>query len=337
MKKISYILLIALLLAACTEEPEYSKYNTARDNVEALWNIIDKKYCFVEEKNVDWNTLHDEYLGYADTVKTDRQLFTVMADMLDHLQDGHVNLYSEFDVSRCRSWYEGYPVNYSESLLYSERYLGKDYKIAGGIHYDTIAGGKVGLIHYSSFSSGVGVMNMAWVLGYFQYCDGIIIDMRNNGGGSLEYARSFASSFFSEPRQVGWWSHKTGEGHFDMSELEPMTIDTTQYKLTRWTKPVVVLCNRKSYSATNFFISAMRYADNCLIIGGKTGGGGGMPLSYELPCGWMVRFSSVKMCDLEKNSIEDGINPNKEVTLKSDKYDDIIEAAISAIDNDLRL
>ena len=50
----------------------------------------------------------------------------------------------------------------------------------------------------------------------------------------------------------------------------------------------------------------MRYADNCAIIGGKSGGGGGMPLSYEMPCGWTVRFSSVRMYDRDKNDIEDG-------------------------------
>ena len=93
----------------------------------------------------------------------------------------------------------------------------------------------------------------------------------------------------------------------------------------------MVLCNRHSYSAANFFVSIMRYADNCLVLGGKSGGGGGMPMSYELPNGWMVRFSSVKMYDREMQSIEGGIRPHLLVNQHSEDKDDLIEEAINWI------
>ena len=75
----------------------------------------------------------------------------------------------------------------------------------------------------------------------------------------------------------------------------------------------------------------MRYADNSLILGGLSGGGGGMPMSYELPNGWLVRFSSVRMYDRDNQSIEPGIRPDGEVTLRSTDRDDIIEAAVRII------
>ena len=75
----------------------------------------------------------------------------------------------------------------------------------------------------------------------------------------------------------------------------------------------------------------MRYADNSLILGGLSGGGGGMPMSYELPNGWLVRFSSVRMYDRDNQSIEPGIQPDGEVTLHSTDRDDIIEAAVRII------
>ena len=333
MKKVSAILFIPVfLMTSCMQEPQYTYENTARGNVEALWDIIDKRYCFVEEKGVDWDAVKTEYLAYADTVKNVREMFALMSSMLDKLHDGHVNLYTDFDVSRNRDWYEGYPEAYSQEIVYSEQYLGKDYMVAGGMQYALIHGNSIGLIRYPSFSSGFTAMNMLFVLGYFDLCDGIIVDVRQNGGGSLEYAKSLASTFMSEPQHVGWWSHKTGEGHYDLSKPEQMRVDTTAYAETRWLKPVVVLCDRHSYSATNFFVSAMRYADNCTIVGITTGGGGGMPMSYELPCGWMLRFSSVKMYDKQMKSIEEGIEPDIKREQKSLFKDDLIETAVQLIE-----
>ena len=322
---------LTMLLCACMQEPENGYENTARGNVEALWNIIDKKYCFVEEKGVDWQAVKTEYLGYADSVKTGRELFDLLSQMLDNLHDGHVNIYTDFDVSRNRDWYKGYPEIYNSELVYGPDYLTSSYHVAGGMHYNMIADSLVGLIRYPSFSSGFGVMNMLYVLMYFSDCEGIVLDVRQNGGGSIEYAKSLASTFFSEQRQVGWWSHKTGEGHYDLSKPEMMQIDTTEYKETRWTKPVVVICDRGSYSATNYFVNAMRYADNCTIIGVTTGGGGGMPMSYELPCGWMVRFSSIKMYDKDMVNIEEGINPDVQINSAGTTRDTAIDKAVEII------
>jgi len=75
----------------------------------------------------------------------------------------------------------------------------------------------------------------------------------------------------------------------------------------------------------------MRYAYQSTIVGGLSGGGGGMPMSYELPCGWMVRFSSVRMVDRYKRDIEQGIQPDILLTMQSEDKDDIIEKAIELI------
>ena len=49
----------ALVLTACVDEEEYS--NNARGNFEALWRIIDEHYCYLDEKNIDWNAIHKTY------------------------------------------------------------------------------------------------------------------------------------------------------------------------------------------------------------------------------------------------------------------------------------
>jgi C-terminal processing protease CtpA/Prc len=210
------------------------------------------------------------------------------------------------------------------------KYYLKDYRRANGLNYCRIDGDSIGYVYYGSFSDGFSMTNWLAVLNYFAKCRGIVLDIRNNGGGSMENAYKLAAPFFIKDTVVGYWQHKSGPGHDDFSEVEPMMMDDSR---GYWRRPVVVLCNRHSYSAANFFVSMMRYAPNCLILGGKSGGGGGMPMSYELPNGWMVRFSSVKMYDRDTISIEAGIKPHLLVNQHSEDKDDLIEEAIELINS----
>lgn len=331
------LLLLLLPLGSCFDPSEQLKPDTPQGNFEALWEIIDTRYCYLDYKGIDWDGVKAVYQPRVDTLKANnyRGLFDLFAQMLDTLQDGHVNLYSDFDVSRCRGWFEDYPANYSSSILYSDRYLGQNYKIAGGLHYGRIADDKVGYIRYNSFSDAFSSNNIAYALMYCADCPGLILDVRDNGGGSLEYARKLAATFFAETATVGYMQHKTGNGHNDFSEMVSMEIDTAMMP-HRWLRPVIVLCNRQSYSATNFFVNAMRYAPYSLVVGGITGGGGGMPQSYELPNGWLIRLSSVPMYDREKKHIENGIEPDYAINMTQESMaegkDDIIEFAVELIE-----
>lgn len=315
------------LLCGCTHPFDNHK-NTPLENFEALWQIIDEKYCYLEDKNIDWDSIYRVYYPQFDTLHIAQYedhfiMFDLMEEMINQLNDGHVNLYSSFDISVCNSWYDGYPYNFDLEIL--TKYYLKDYRRANGLNYCKINNDSIGYVYYSSFSNSFSLNNWIAILNYFSNCKGIIIDVRNNGGGSMDNAYKLATPFFSQDTIVGYWQHKSGNGHKDFSELKSMQIKDTK---GWWKRPVIVLCNRQSYSAANFFVSIMRYADNCLIIGGESGGGGGMPMSYELPNGWMVRFSSIKMFDREKHSIENGITPHILVNQSSTDKDNLIEEAI---------
>ena len=334
MRTYTHIFCFALLLVltACSSKDEMPFSVNPVDNIEALWQIIDTKYCYIEDKGIDWAAIHYDYIAKAKELKKGDQvaLFDLCASMLDSLRDGHVNLYSPFDVSRNTAWYDTFPVNYNAGL--QSLYL-HDYRVAGSLYYCTVDNDSIGYIYYSSFSNGFSIGNLAWVFNAFKDCRGLIIDVRQNGGGSIEYAYQLAAPFFTDNQTIGYWQHKTGTGHQDFSPMEPMTLNASLSPV-KWSKPVIVLCNRRSYSATNLFVSLMRYAQNATIVGGISGGGGGMPMSYELPCGWTVRFSSVRMYDRDKNDIEQGVTPDVLVTMQSTDRDDIIEKAIELINQE---
>lgn len=323
------ILLLPLLAISCTHPFGDVVDNTPVGNFEVLWKTIDTKYCFVEDKAVDWDAVYDRYLPAVKALQSKNEiaLFDTLASMLDLLEDGHVNLYSHFDVSSSTKWYEGYPDHYNWGVIQSQ-YL-HDYRTVGGMIYGKIAD-DIGYIDYSSFSSSFSAGNLKSIFTAFLDCKGLILDVRHNGGGEMENAYLLASAFFKEDKVVGYWQHKSGAGHTDFSPLKEMVVKADDMH-SKWLRPVVVLCDRRTYSAANFFVSVMRYAPQATIIGCTSGGGGGMPLSYELPNGWMVRFSSIRMLDSARVSIEPGVEPDIKVVTTTTQQDEVIMAAIDFI------
>ena len=330
MKNISFWLLAlgSWLLLSCVDTDERS--DTPTGNFEALWQIIDEHYCFFDYKQheygLDWNAVYNKYKVRVSDHMTSEQLFEVLTDMLAELRDGHVNLGSSMDYGRYWAWHEAYPQNFSDTL--ERRYLGTDYKIAAGMKY-RVFDDNIGYIRYESFLQSIGEGNLDDCLTYLALCRGLIIDIRNNGGGDLTTAEKLAGRFVQEKTLVSYMQHKTGKGHNDFSSLEARYLEPSSN--IRWHKPVCVLTNRSVFSAANDFAVMMHTLPNVKLVGDHTGGGSGMPMSNSLPNGWSVRYSACPMYDSKKQQTEFGIDPDVKVALTDEAtaqgIDLIIEAA----------
>lgn len=318
------ILLCSIFFTSCFEEDKY--VNTKKGNFEALWKIMDEHYCFFSYKNINWNEVYARYSERISESMDNEALFTVLGEMLAEVQDGHVNMVANHDVARYWKWFEDYPDNFDSKI--QKNYIGTDYSIAGGLKYK-ILDDNVGYIYYGSFSSGIGEANINQVLDRMAVCDGIILDIRDNGGGLLTNSDKLASHFFNQKTLVGYIMHKTGKGHDDFSK--PYEIFVEPSDGVKYQKKVVLLTNRSCYSAANDFVNSMRYAPNITIVGDRTGGGSGLPFSSELPNGWSIRFSASPILDAGKNHTEFGINPDIEIDMTDEDIakglDTIIEKA----------
>ncbi len=312
--------------SSCISESDFA--DDPVGNFEALWSIMDERYCFFDYKNIDWNDVHRRFRPRITQNMTDEELFGVLADMLAELQDGHVNLSSSFDMARYWKWFEDYPVNFNEEIVNKYYLQQPDYQIAGGMKYRILADTNIGYIYYASFSSGVGESNLDQILATFSSCDGIIIDVRDNSGGVLTTVNRIVSRFITEDRVCGYIRHKTGPAHNAFSDFFNIDLKTAPADRIHYLKPVAVLTNRRCYSATNNFVSVMKELPQVKIIGDYTGGGSGLPISSELPNGWSVRFSASPIYNINKEHTEFGIAPDIFVDMSDtpDK-DAIIEKA----------
>ena len=249
------LFLCVILLSGCVKDEEFT--NDSRGNFEALWRIMDEHYCFFSEKEkqfgLDWNAVYQRYSKQINPQMTEEQLFEVLGNMLGELRDGHVNLITSFDIARNWSWHEDYPANLNDSLISS--YLGKDYRISNGMKY-RLLDDNIGYIRCSTFENGFGSGNLTDILSYFLTARGLIIDIRNNGGGMISSAEELAARFTNKDICVGYIQHKTGRGHNDFSEMKAQWLRPSRG--LRWQKPVVVLTNRGVYSAANEFVKYMK-------------------------------------------------------------------------------
>ncbi|MCR8556174.1 hypothetical protein KXD93_00885 [Mucilaginibacter sp. BJC16-A38] len=120
---------------------------------------------------------------------------------------------------------------------------------------------------------------------------GLIIDIRNNGGGSsgigyhiLESLtnKPFKTSFSKIPRYlpvingIQWYENAPGEWR----------VNGKQY----YDKPVVVLISARTFSAAEDFTVAFDYMKRGKLIGQATGGSTGQPMSFNLPGGGSARI-----------------------------------------------
>lgn len=323
-----YLLVFFLLTTACIREEEFD--NTPQGNFDALWQMIDERYCFFDYKRqeygLDWDEVYNRYAPLITPDMPTKGLFEVLGNMLAELRDGHVNLYSSYDVARYWKWYEDYPANFNDSIL--RNYLRTDYKIAGGLKY-TILDDNIAYVRYASFASGIGDGNLSDMFHELAFCNGLILDVRDNGGGMLTNASKLAARFTNVEITTAYMCHKTGTGHADFSA--PEAVKVTPSDGIRWQKPVALLTNRSSYSATNDFVNSMRQFPLVTVIGDRTGGGSGMPFSSELPNGWAVRFSACPVYGPGMEHLEFGIEPDIRVDMTSEDMarglDTIIEVA----------
>lgn len=333
---ITYIFATFLLwlpFAGCNMADEFS--TSPKDNFEAFWKILDENYCFFNYKSIDWDEVYRRYNDQIYESMDENELFNVLMEMTFELQDGHVNLISDNRTSSYEGWHAEHPSNFSWPII--QNYFNKTGGGRAGdydeIRYNRIAGKQIGYIYYGSFKESILELELNKIFKTFENCSGLIIDVRENGGGSLTNSDRLASRFLTTKTLCGYIQHKTGKGRNDFSEPYPIYLTPSHADL--WTKPVVVITNRRCYSAANNFVSKMKELPNVTTLGGTTGGGSGFPFTSELPNGWRIRFSTSPILDVSKQHTEFGIAPDIEVTLSNDdtekELDTLIEEAIKLL------
>lgn len=334
---ISYIILILFLtsLSSCEkaimdEQETENPVNT----FDYLWKEVDQHYSFFKYKNIDWKQIYNKYRPYVNDNLSDYELFNILFEMLNELKDGHVNLISHFNVSRYEFDLQA-KNNYNERLI-RENYISNKYYITGPFKHDFIKDYNIGYIRYKSFSGNVSEFSMDFMLARFSKTEGIILDLRQNGGGSIQNIFRILEHFVKQETNIYKSYIKEGPEHENFSKVQMASVKPKgQYFYTD--HPIIVLVDRGSFSATSFFSLATKAISNIKLVGDTTGGGLGAPSGGQLPNGWTYRISVSKTLSLNNENWENGVPPDYFVELDDSGVlngeDAIIDKAIDLILN----
>ena len=203
--------------------------------------------------------------------------------------------------------------------------------------------GRIAYLSLDAFESDASVKAFEQHLPDILQAKGLILDVRDNGGGSDLYGLQILSYLSGRPvpvvqsremlvspafrafgeTQIAW--HKLSNG-------QPYTHSRMQH----FAGPVAVLIGPQTFSAAEDFIVSFDAMERGILVGERTGGSSGQPLRIALPGGGIARICAKRDTYPDgREFIGKGIAPNITIAptvadIRADR-DPVIERAVEAL------
>lgn len=151
---------------------------------------------------------------------------------------------------------------------------------------------------------------------------GMIVDLRNNGGGSLSMSNTLISKFLSEKTRGAQVLTRTGRP-ITVAFIPVMKLETELdgNKENAYAKPLVILTNENSASASEIFASTLQDLGRATVVGQRTCGCLLGYLGYaDLPGGGQLAYSEIGFVSPKGKRIE-GVGVTADIEIKSTRED----------------
>jgi carboxyl-terminal processing protease len=241
-----------------------------------------------------------------------------------------ISEYDSFNFSSFARGTTGFEIPVDYKLLEADEYGENDY----------------GYVKIDSFSDNSVLTIQLWerlIRTLKQYAvGGLIIDMRQNGGGSGFLADQMAAYFFQEPHVLGnsgFYDEDRGEFYFDPEGQDRYYLPADDL---RYDGEVAIIVGPFCLSACEFFSYDMTIDDRATVVGHyPTGGLGGSIKSIKMPDEEYFTYTIGRAVDADGEiHIEGkGVPPSVQVTiteenLLADEDEDVLlDAAIAHLDS----
>jgi len=321
MKKIIVILALIIMSSCAKTIIGKDEPNTKSNNFEIFWDDFDQHYSLFDVRNINWNDLYDIYQPQINENQSDEELWTLFSNLIEHLDDSHTVLYD----GNGNSYRSGYELNeqsineISEELIVT-KYIEQITKVPSedDLSYAKIQDKNIGYIYLGTMD-GANPAVMDNVVAQLGVYDAIILDIRQNTGGDDRYSARIAQSFSDGKHFIYTVETRNGPNHNDFDTKTEYFTQRNENNI--YTKPVIVLTDRKTISAGEVFLLHMKAFSNVIQIGDTTAGDFSVLSNMSfLPNGWHYHYSIQKFLLPNGNSL-DGIGHIPDIYVKNTEAD----------------
>ena len=338
-------IIISVFLVLTLTTVDTVAQNNPVDIFEQVWNLYDTSYSGFIHKDIDWDKLYSIYQPQINENTSESELFTVIGDMLRHLNDNHVQVSIEEPLQHFSAGLFGYligdiGIDSTLTILYSnpvlENYFKKGLHTLNHFSYGWLKD-SIGYFHFSEFKNIEETKkNMDTIIHFFSSSKALIVDVRRNLGGEEEVVKAIADYFADKKRKYMITSYKNGPGHNDFTDKTIWYVEPN--KSINYLKPVILLIDNSSFSGAETFSMAMREIPHVTLVGDNTSG------AYA-DCRWIVLSNGWNVCvpysfHRDKNGFcWEGIGMSPDYYIKTDlkkpikEKDDLIEFALKLINS----
>jgi len=292
---------------------------------EHTWHLFNDYYPFMQQRNVNWQAQWNTYRPLVNETSSPEELFNILSQLVSPLDDGHIDitvatdtLDEEYSPALLKGWnikasllaneYNIDADDAFEHLAYntlnniSERYGISEMtfneenqlplawgKLEGNIGYINIAG--MGYVpddgsepNLDEILTNVN-LQMTTIVEELKDTEGMIIDVRFNGGG-LEDISLVIASYFTDQKRLAFTKENYNLGN--ATPLKEWYIEPNS-DIT-YAKPVVLLTAANTASAAEAFTLSMRALSQVTHMGETTQGIFSDSLSFNLTQGFSTSF-----------------------------------------------
>ncbi|MDT5061946.1 MAG: carboxyl-terminal processing protease [Acidobacteriota bacterium] len=196
-------------------------------------------------------------------------------------------------------------------------------------------GEEIGVVEFDAFTQSIAVDFMRALDGKLRGVRGLIIDLRNNGGGDAEAMTEVVSAFLPTGKSLGCFTDRNGRIQFEPHTRAAMLFAPDSIKSFR--APVVILTSERTSSAAEIFAASLREAKRAIIIGQNTCGCVlAIRRRHTLPDGGELDVSEMDYFTATGTRLEGtGLVPDEKITLERQdlraRRDRAIERAIERL------
>lgn len=295
--------------------------NTQSNNFELFWDDFDQHYSLFDVRNTDWDELKAIYRPQVYDTISDGDLWTILSNLIEHLDDSHTVLYD----GNGQSYRSGYALNAQSKYEISQELIRSAYVdvIAEVSSEDDLTYGKIkdkniGYIYLGTMD-GRNPAVIDAILDELTGFKAIILDIRQNTGGDDRYAARIAQGFSDGVHFIYTVQTRNGIRHDNFDEKKSYFTPTKHPN--SYLKPVIVLTDRATISAGEVFMLHMKSFAQVVQLGDTTAGDFSTVSNMRfLPNSWHYRYSIQKFL-LPNGTSLDGIGHAPDLFVKNTKED----------------